>query len=185
MDLTEKTIKSQDIFSGRVFRVKVDTVKLPNGHESIRELVLHHGGVAVIAVDDAGRVPMVRQYRKAAEELVLEIPAGKLEPDEDPLECGKRELREETGLVAESLVHLGEYLPTPGYCSEKINIYLARECSMAEQDLDPDEFLDVEYYDLDTLVQMVMDNQIRDAKTAIAILKAEKMLCNSADFAKR
>ena len=176
MDLTEKTLKSQDIFSGRVFHVQVDTVSLPNGHESIRELVLHHGGVAVIAVDADGRVPMVRQYRKAIEMHSLEIPAGKLEPGEDPVTCGMRELEEETGLVAKALLHLGEYFPTPGYCSEKINIFLAQELSKSKQALDPDEFLDVEYYTLDTLVEMVMNQEIQDAKTVIAILKAEKIL---------
>ncbi len=176
MDLTEKTIASEEIYQGNVIHVKLDTVLLPNGHQSKRELVLHHGGVAVIAVDKNRRVPMVRQYRKAMEELVLEIPAGKLEPGEDPLECGIRELREETGLSAEKIVHLGEYYPTPGYCGEKINIYLAQGLSSNGQSLDPDEFLDVIFYELDELFQMVMENKISDAKTAIGILKAKNIL---------
>lgn len=176
MDLTEKTIATKEIYQGKVIRVQVDTVLLPNGHQSKRELVLHHGGVAVVAIDENRRVPMVRQYRKAMEAMVLEIPAGKLEPGEDPKSCGIRELREETGLIAESITHLGEYFPTPGYCGEKINIYLARELSAAGQALDPDEFLDVEYFSLDTLFQRVMDGQIHDAKTAIGILKAKMLL---------
>lgn len=176
MDLTEKTISSEKIYQGKVIHVQLDTVLLPNGHQSKRELVLHHGGVAVVAVDENRRIPMVRQYRKAMEELVLEIPAGKLEPGEDPQACGLRELQEETGLTANSVVHLGEYYPTPGYCGEKINIYLARELSSAGQALDPDEFLDVVYYDLDEVFQMVMHGEIHDAKTAIGIMKAKTIL---------
>lgn len=176
MDLTEKTVFSEEIYQGKVIHVQVDTVLLPNGHQSKRELVLHHGGVAVVAVDENRRVPMVRQYRKALDELVLEIPAGKLEPGEDPQACGLRELQEETGLTAKSVIHLGEYYPSPGYCGERINIYLAQKLSSAGQSLDPDEFLDVEYYDLDELFQMIMDGKIQDAKTAIGILKAKNIL---------
>ncbi|MCI8979141.1 MAG: NUDIX hydrolase, partial [Clostridia bacterium] len=129
----------------------------------------------IIAVDNDGQVFMVSQYRIAARSIMLEIPAGKLEYGEDPLECGKRELIEETGYSAEEFIHLGEYFATPGYCEEKLNIYLARGLKFVGQKLDDGEFLNVKKYSLDELYQMVMDNKIYDAKTAIAILKAYNM----------
>lgn len=175
MDYTEKTISSKPIFQGRVIEVQVDTVTLPNGGESTRELIRHPGGVGIIAVDEQNRVPMVRQYRKAVEELMLEIPAGKLEWGEDPLACGIRELEEEAGLIAGKMTHLGEYYPTPGYCGERINIYLATDLRQSRQHLDQDEFLDVAFYDLEDLYHMVLQNQIHDMKTAIAILKTRAL----------
>ena len=119
---------------------------------------------------------MVNQYRIAAKSMMLEIPAGKLEFGEDPLECGKRELIEETGYKANEFIHLGEYYATPGYCEEKLNIYLARNLEWVGQHLDEGEFLNVETYKLDDLYSMVMNNKIYDAKTAIAILKAKMIV---------
>ncbi len=176
MDFTEKTISTERIFEGRIINLKVDTVTLPNGNTSTRELVEHPGGVGIIAVDDNKNVLMVTQFRKPFEEIVLEIPAGKLNYGEDALECGKRELEEETGYTAKNYVPLGIYYPTPGYCLEKIHIYLATDLVKTHQHLDEDEFLDVHTMPLDELVKMVMENKINDAKTAIAILKAKNIL---------
>lgn len=176
MDFTEKTISTRDIYKGRIVHLVEDTVLLPNGKTAGRELVLHNGGVGVIAVDDDENVLMVRQFRKPYDEVVLEIPAGKLEKGEEPLLAGMRELSEETGYEAAEYTFLGEFYPTPGYCSEIIHLYLARGLSFVGQHLDPDEFVEVEKLPLKTLVQMVMDNQIPDAKTAIAILKADKII---------
>lgn len=176
MDFTEKTISTKRIFDGRIINLKVDTVTLPNGHESTRELVEHPGGVGVIAVDDEKNVFMVTQYRKPFDEIVLEIPAGKLNYGENPLDCGMRELEEETGITADNYEYIGVYYPTPGYCLEKITIYLATGLKETRQHLDEDEFLDVHKIKLDTLFDMVMNNEINDAKTAIAILKAKAIL---------
>lgn len=173
MEYTEKPIKSQRIYEGSVIKVRVDDVELPDGHISKRELVEHNGGVGVIPVTDDGYVFMVTQYRIAAKSMMLEIPAGKLELGEDPFECGKRELTEETGYTAEEFIPLGVYYATPGYCEEKLTLYLARNLSWSGQHLDEGEFLNVKKYKLDELYQMVMDNQIHDCKTAIAILKAK------------
>jgi len=176
MDYTEKTISSTPIYDGRVVKVRVEDVEMPDGTLAKRELIAHSGGVGVIAVNDNREVYMVNQYRIAARSMMLEIPAGKLEYGEDPLEAGKRELIEETGYEANKFVHLGEYYATPGYCEEKLNIYLATELEFVGQNLDEGEFLDVKTYSLDELYEMVMDNKIYDAKTAIAILKAKAIL---------
>ena len=119
---------------------------------------------------------MVEQFRIAAKSKMLEIPAGKLEKGEDPLECGKRELIEETGYKAGKIQFLGDYYATPGYCEEVLHLYLATELEFVGQHLDPDEFLNVKTYTLDELFDMVMNNKIYDAKTAIAILKAKAIL---------
>ena len=176
MDYTEKTLSTEEIFKGHVIDVRVEKVELPDGRVSSRELVGHCGGVGIIAVDENREVFMVSQYRIAAKSMMLEIPAGKLEKGEGPLECGKRELIEETGYKANSLVHLGEYYATPGYCEEKLNIYLAQDLEFVGQHLDDGEFLNVQKYKLDDLYSMVMENKIYDAKTAIAILKAKAIL---------
>lgn len=176
MNFEEKTLSSEEIYNGKIIKVRKETVELPNGRNALRELIAHPGGVGVIAVDEERKVFMVTQYRIAAKAMMLEIPAGKLEYGEDPLECGKRELIEETGYCAKEFTHLGEYYATPGYCEERLNIYLAKDLEFVGQHLDDGEFLNVKKYDLDELYQMVMDNKIYDAKTAIAILKAKAIL---------
>lgn len=176
MNFEEKTISSEPIYNGKIINVRKDTVQLPNGKTALRELIAHPGGVGVIAVDENKDVFMVTQYRIAAKSDMLEIPAGKMEYGEDPLECGSRELIEETGYKAKNFIHLGEYYATPGYCEEKLNIYLAQNLEFVGQNLDEGEFLNVKKYSLNELYQMVMDNKIYDAKTAIAILKAKAIL---------
>lgn len=176
MEFKETIINTEDIYSGRVFDVKKHTVELINGDTVTREQILHNGGVAVIAIDNDGMVFMVRQYRFGAGVETLEIPAGKLEKGEDPYEAGMRELREETGYKTDRLTSLGECLPTPAYCSEKIYLYLADNLEYCGQELDEDEFLSVEKYPLDTLHEMVLNNEITDSKSAIAILKAKAIL---------
>ena len=176
MDYTEKTISSREIYKGRIIYVKEDTVELPDGIIAGRELVLHNGGVGVIALDEDKNVLMVSQYRKPYDTMVLEVPAGKLEKGEDPKEAGIRELQEETGYQAKNVEYIGKYYPTPGYCSEIISLYLATDLTFVGQNLDDGEFVDVKKIPLSTLVEMVMNNEIYDAKTAIAILKADKLL---------
>lgn len=171
--LTEKQIKREEIFDGEVLHLVKDTVLLPNGKTSTREMCLHIGAVAVIPMLSDGRVVMERQYRYAQGREYLEIPAGKLNtPDEDPLLAAKRELSEETGAVAKEWVYLGEIDTTPALMNEKIHLYLARDISFSERHLDDDEFLSVEFIPLDNLLSMVERGEIMDAKTQIAILKA-------------
>ena len=176
MDYEEKTKSVKNIFDGNIIKLRVEMVELPDGKPATRELISHGGGVGVIAADENGEIFMVSQYRIAAREMMMEIPAGKIDNGEDPLECGKRELIEETGYAAEEFTYLGTYYATPGYCEEKLHLYLARKLKFVGQHLDEGEFLNVKKYKLDDLYNMVMENKINDAKTAIAILKAKMIL---------
>lgn len=178
MDFFEKTVKTDVKFEGRILKLRVDTVELQDGSTSTREIIEHPGGVAVIAVDENGYVPMVTQFRKPYEKMVMELPAGKLDNGEDPLDCGIRELEEETGLKAHNFISLGAVLPSPGYAAEMIYVYLATDLYEGTVHLDEGEFLSVEKIHIDTLVDMVMNGELQDAKTVIGILKAHKYLNN-------
>ena len=176
MKLTEKTLDSKTIFEGKIIRFKKDTVQLENGVQASREVVMHPGGVCVIAMTEQQEVLMVRQFRYPYNKVLLEIPAGKLNYGEDPRTCGIRELEEETGAKAESFSYLGCMFPTPAYLDEVIHMYLAAGLSFGKQHLDEDEFLTVEKIPLTELVEQVMNDEIPDAKTQIALLKTARML---------
>lgn len=176
MELFEKKLSSRQVFDGVVVKLFVDEVELPNGNKSIREVVRHPGAVCVVPVTDQGEVIMVRQFRYAFDQVLLEIPAGKLEPGEDPLKAALRELEEETGTVAEKIEHIGELYTTVAILDEKIHMYLATGLSYKNAHPDEDEFLEVEKISLNTLVNMVMNGEIKDSKTQIALLKAQKIL---------
>ena len=176
MELYEKTLRSEVIYAGKILHVHVDRVELPNGHTTSREIVDHPGGVGILALDGAGNILTVTQYRYAYHKTLLEIPAGKLERGEDPYQAALRELREETGATTEELTPLGEIYPTPGYCNEIIRLYLARDLSWGEMDLDDDEFLNVGRVPFGEMVERVLSGEIADAKTCIAVLKAKALL---------
>ena len=175
-NLIEKQIKREEIFDGRVLHVVRDTVELPNGKPATREVALHIGAVAIIPITDSGDVIIERQYRYPHKRIFLEIPAGKLDSaDEVPLEAARRELREETGATAEKFTYLGKMIPSPAVLSEVIHLYLAEGLSFGERELDDDEFLEVERIPLSKLYEMVLNGEIEDAKTQIAILRAHAM----------
>lgn len=176
MNLKEKIISTKNIFKGFILDVKVHTVELPDGKTATREVIDHPGGVGIIAITPEREVFMVTQYRIAADQMMLEIPAGKLEIGENPYDAAMRELQEETGYKTSKLIELGEYYATPGYCGEKLIIYMATDLEFVGQNLDEGEFLNVEKYPLDKLYHMVMNNEIHDCKTAIGILKAKSIL---------
>ena len=176
MDLTEKTVKSEKVFEGRVINLRVDTVTLPDGKLSTREVIAHPGGVCVLAVDDEKNVFMVRQYRYPTNQVLLEIPAGKLEYGEDYFEAAKRELEEEAGVVAENYVYLGYFYPTPAYCEEKIHMYLASGLTKTRQNLDDEEFLEVEKIPYTKLLDMINSGEIIDGKTVLAALRSKKYI---------
>lgn len=176
MHLDEKTLESTLAFKGTILEIYKDTVLLENGKTALRDVVRHPGGVCVVALNDNNEVYFVKQFRYPHKKALLEIPAGKLEWGEDHFECGKRELREETGFTADEFTYLGCLFPTPAYDSEVIHMYLAKGLHKAEQDLDEDEFLDVLTIPLDEAVKMVMNNEIEDAKTQLALLKTSVLL---------
>ena len=176
MDLNERTVHSETIFDGKIIKVMRDQAELPDGSLAAREVVEHHGGVCVLALDEDNSVTLVRQFRYPLQQQLLELPAGKLEYGEDHYAAAVRELSEETGLEAEEWTYLGYMLPTPGYCTEKIHMYLARKLKRQKQHLDEDEFLDVLTMPFETLVKQVMDNTVTDGKTAAAALKTKVLL---------
>ncbi|MDR2558473.1 MAG: NUDIX hydrolase [Oscillospiraceae bacterium] len=178
MQLTEKTISSETIFEGRVVHLIRDEVELENGKITTREVVKHPGGVCILAFTDENKVVLVRQFRYAHKIVQLEVPAGKLEIGEDPRECGIRELVEETGYTAGSFEFFGKMLPTPAYVGEVIHIYIARELRKIGQKLDEDEFLEVVEISFDEAVKMVLNGEITDGKTQVALLKAWILLNN-------
>lgn len=173
MDLTEKCLDSREIYKGRILRLRVDTVALPNGKTSLREVVEHPGGVGILALDENGCVPMVTQYRYAFSRTLLEIPAGKREPGEDPLTTARRELREETGAEAAHWQPLGAVLPSPGCYGEVLHLYLARDLTFGATHPDADEFLQVRRLPFDTLLARCLSGEIEDGKTVAAVLKAK------------
>ena len=176
MNLEEKQLSFDYKFRGRIINLRVDEALLPNGATATREIVEHNGGICVVPITEENEVLMVEQFRYPYSEVVLEIPAGKRDGDEEPLEGGKRELKEETGATAENYTFLGELYPSPGYCGEIIYMYLATGLSYGETNPDEDEFLNVKKIPLDVAIQMIMNGEIKDAKTQAAILKAERIL---------
>lgn len=172
MKFEEKTIERKDIFQGQVIQVAHDRVSLPNGQESMRELVFHKGAVAVIPITAEGKIVLVEQYRKAIESLSIEIPAGKLEIGEhaDPMAAALRELEEEVGLTGR-LELLYDFYTAIGFCNEKIKLYLAHDLERVEnpRPQDEDEFLELHQVTLSQAEEMIKTGKILDAKTIMAI----------------
>ena len=176
MELTEKTLNSKVMFEGRILKMMVDDVELPDGSTSFREIVGHPGGVCVAPIDDDNNLYFVKQYRYPYHEIVLELPAGKLEKGMSPLENGKRELKEEVGAEGYSFISLGQVYPSPGYTQEIIHLYACKIKNIGNQQLDQGEFLNVEKIHIGKAVEMVLNNQLPDSKTQIAILKLSMLL---------
>ena len=178
MKLYEKTLASETKFQGRIIKVILDDVELENGKTAKREVVCHNGGVCVAALTENDEVLLVRQFRYPYKEILLELPAGKLEKGEDPFEAMKREQMEETGTMGENYVSLGNLYPSPGYCVEIIRIWACRVSAKGEMHLDDDEFLEVERIPLQKAVEMVLNNEIPDSKTQVGILKTAALVKN-------
>lgn len=177
MELAEKTLSETYRFKGRIINVRVDDVELPDGHKSIREVIEHPGGVCVAALTPDGKLPFVRQFRYPYKEIVTELPAGKLEKGEDPLDAIKRELAEEVGAEGVNWRCMGKLYPSPGYCGEIIYLFACDINVSGKSHPDDGEFLEVEYIELEKAIKMVLNNEIPDSKTQTLILKlwAEKI----------
>ena len=175
--LEEIKTGSEEIFDGVILHVYRDTVSLPNGKPATREVIRHVGAVGVVPLTDDGKVIVERQYRYPLDRVITEIPAGKLDSkEEDRLLAAKRELEEETGITADEWIDIGIYYPAAAYSDEKITLYLARGLQKGKQNLDEDEFLNIQEVPLQELVDDVMDGKIADGKTQVAILKTVRYL---------
>ncbi|MGM9551666.1 MAG: NUDIX hydrolase [Clostridia bacterium] len=175
-NIKEIGISQEYKFRGKIVNLRVDTVKTPEGNTALREIVEHPGGVGIVALDEENNVYMEWQYRRPFDDVIYEIPAGKLEKGEDPKESAIRELEEEVGLKAKNWVYLGPSLATPGFCTEVLHVYLARDLYQGKIHRDADEVLVIEKVPLDTLVEKVMSGEIKDGKSIIGILKTKEYL---------
>lgn len=173
MDFTETTITSAYQFEGRIMKARVDTVRLPNGKEAYREICEHVGGVGVLPIDADGNVILVRQFRYPYRETMLEIPAGKIDHGpEGHLDCGIRELREETGYTAKRMIYMGKIYPSPGFLTEVLHLYCALDLQRGECDPDEDEFVETVSMPFSQLEERIASGDICDAKTITAVCKA-------------
>lgn len=173
--LIEKLIGSTRAFEGRMIKVRVDNVELPNGKKVTREVVEHPGAVAVVAIREDKTVVMVKQFRHPAGKILLEIPAGKLDKDENPDICAVRELEEETGYTATVIRKLASVYTTPGFTDEIMHIYIAEGLRQAKQHTDEDEFIDIDYYTPQQLKELMQVGEIEDAKTLLGLYMAGLM----------
>lgn len=168
--LYEKTIKSEKIYVGRVIQLRKDEVTLPNGKKSAREIVEHPGAVVILAQNNQKQLIMVRQFRKAVEDILIELPAGTLEPPEQVIDCARRELEEETGYQAQNWEKIFNFYSAPGFCNENLTLYFARGLIKTTVNTDQDEFIEVLELNKEEICLLLRENQIRDAKTLIGIL---------------
>lgn len=175
-DLAERPLTEDVAWTGRIFNVDRLRVELPDGRVAIRDVVRHPGAVAIVALTEEGRICLVRQYRTALGRVTVEIPAGKLAPGEDPLECAGRELLEETGMSAEKIAFLTTIATSDGFCDELIHIYMATGLEFSRSDPDADEFINVDLVPLEELVDAVLDGRIEDAKTVVGALICDSVM---------
>lgn len=172
----ETPIREENIYDGQILHVRRLIVRLEDGREAVREVVRHPGASAVVVIDDHGDIVLEKQYRAAVGHFMLEIPAGKLDEGEDPLSCAKRELKEETGLIATQWQKMGVYVTSPGFCDEAIHLFLARENGQGETNLDDGEIIEIVRMPLSEAVDLVMNGEIADGKSISGILMADRLL---------
>ena len=174
---SEIQISSNHVFEGRLLNLRVDTVAMPDGTETVREIVEHEDASVIVPLDKDGNIIMVLQYRYSIRQALLELPAGLVEKLESPASCAQREFREETGYSASTLTELGGFWPSPGFCNEFIHVFLAKDLEYNPLEADDDENIKVVTFPFDKVMQMVSDGQIKDGKTIIALGMAFSELC--------
>lgn len=173
MKFEEKTISEKIMYKGNYLTMVNVEVKLPNGKISNKDVLKHPGACGVITITNEGKIMLIKQYRKAIEETIYEIPAGKLKIGEDPEKCAYRELEEETGYKADKLIYLGKIAISPGYCDEYLYLYKAVGLVKTETNFDEDEFIEIEYFNHDEVKGMIKNGMIKDAKTICAFTYLE------------
>lgn len=178
MTFEEKTMKTENIYKGKILNLRIDTVELPDKKYSKREIVEHPGSVGIIPVTEEGELILVKQYRKAVESSLLEIPAGKLEVNEEPKETALRELKEETGITPKKLEYISEFYTSPGFSNEKIYLFIATGLSEGIAELDDGEYIEISKVKLDELSKMIKKGEIVDSKTIIGVYMAIEYLGN-------
>lgn len=178
MDFEEKTMKTEKIYEGKMLNLRIDTVELPDKKYSKREIVEHPGAVAIVALTNQNEIVLVKQYRKAVERELLEIPAGKLEIGEEPKETAIRELKEETGYTSSKIEYLLEFYTSPGFSNEKIYLFLANELIEGQAEPEKDEYIELVKVKLEDLIDMIDKGEIIDSKTIIGAMVARDYLSN-------
>ncbi|MGL5347423.1 MAG: NUDIX hydrolase [Peptostreptococcaceae bacterium] len=176
MIIEEKTISSDRVYTGKVVSLRVDTVEIERQGYQKREIVEHGGAVGIVAITDEKKVILIKQFRKPIEKVIWEIPAGKLEINENPKDCAIRELKEETGYSAENIKLIHKFYTSPGFSNQKVYIYLAMGLTSGECKFDDDENIDMYELDFEEAYNMVLKNEIEDSKTAIGILLAKELI---------
>lgn len=176
MELRERKLSTENKFNGKMISVYYDSVEVPSGRTAWREVVRHPGACGIIAQLPNGKIILEHQYRYAIDEVLIEIPAGKIDKGEDPAVCAKRELAEETGYIAKTWKSLGSIAMSPGFCDEIIHLYYATDLEKGDAKLDIDEFLEVQTYSKEEILEMICSNKIIDSKTIAAMLKAMPIL---------
>lgn len=174
--MSTKRIDREEVYKGKIFTVAEDTIEFEDGKIAKWDLVLHNGAAAIVPVTEDGEVVLVRQYRNAENGEVLEIPAGKLEKGEDPFECAKRELEEEIGCKSDNIQKICSMYSAVGFSDEKLHLYIARDLMVGKQNLDEDEYIQIERYSLKEAVRMIFSGEIKDSKTIVGLLSVNEML---------
>lgn len=172
----EKTISTKIVYAGEIIDVEKKTVKLSNGKNVNRDIVRHKGASVIIPITNKNEIYMVKQFRKAIERVLIEVPAGKIDKNEDPKVCAIRELKEETGIIAKNIKRILSIYSTPGFCDEILHIYIATDLIEGEACSDEDEFLISKKIKIEELIEMIYRGEITDAKSIICILTAEKYI---------
>ncbi len=172
--MKNRRLSSRQIYRGSIINLRLDEVELPDGRRTQREIIEHPGAAVIVPIDEQGRLHLVRQYRDAAGETLLELPAGKLRPGEDPAECARRELQEELGLIAGRVEHLATFYSSPGFCDEIMHVYLARDLFQGREKMDRGEFIEPEARKMDEVDSLL--GELRDAKSLAGILLALRFL---------
>lgn len=174
--MSYNVLSSKKVYDGKILKVFKDEILMPNGNAAVRETVEKHNASAIVPIDKDGNIIFVRQYRHAAKDMILEIPAGTFEDHEDPYECALRELEEEIGYKAGGLTYVNWTYASVGMCNERIYLYIAKDLQRGTQNLDDDEFIEIERYSLEDALNMVFDGTIRDSKTVMGILAYKELV---------